>query len=148
MKRFFCALLALMIVFSVVPAASAAESEQAVVYFADGSYIVSEVVSVNGRASGSVSGSKPYTYYSADGRSLWKATLSGTFRYTGSSAVCTSASISTTVYDSSWRTISKSSEKEGSAAVGTVKMGGNIAGMATTVPVSLRLTCDANGNLS
>lgn len=149
MKRLFCALLVVVVVFSTVPtAANAAECEQTIIHFADGGYLVSEVIPVATRAAGEISASKPYTYYDANGRSQWMITLSGVFRYTGSSAVCTDASASVTVYDSSWYTISKTTREDGASAVCAATMGRKGAGATSTFPVSLRLTCDANGNLS
>ena len=84
-----------------------------------------------------------------NGTAQWKATLSGSFTYTGSSATCTSSSVDVTVYDSSWYTISKSSNKSGSKATASVTMGEKLAGVTVTkVPISLAMTCDKNGNLS
>lgn len=150
MKRIICGILTLILVFSALPVvATAAQGEREILYFEDGSYLVSEVISVSTRASGTISGSKPYTYYSTDGRTLWKATLNGTFRYTGSSATCTNSSISVSIYDSSWYTISKSAGKSGSSATGSASMSMKSAGVTVmTVPVSMSLTCDANGKLS
>ena len=150
MKRIFCGMLVLILAFGILPiAASADPGEREIIYFEDGSYLVSEVIPVSTRASGTISGTKPYTYYSNDGRALWKATLNGTFRYTGSSATCTSASINVSIYDSSWYTISKSAEKSGSSATGSASIGMKSAGVTIkTVPVSMSLTCDANGKLS
>lgn len=147
-KRVCCALFALIIVFAVVPAANAVDMDQTVIRFPDGSYLVSEVMPAVTRTSGRISGSKPYTYYDANGRSQWEITLRGTFSYTGSSAVCTDASVSITIYNNAWYTISKNTKKEGDSAIGAVTMGGRVTGSVSTVPVSLRLTCDANGNLS
>lgn len=150
MKRLICSVLVLMLVFSAIPVmVHADQGNKEITYFEDGSYLVSEVTPASTRASGTTSGTKPYTYYSASGRSLWEVTLSGTFRYTGSSATCTDSSVSVSVYDSSWYTASKSARKSGSSATGSASMSMKSAGVTVmTVPVSMSLTCDANGKLS
>ena len=57
--------------------------------------------------------------------------------------------VNVTIYDSSWYTVSKSASKSGNTATGSVIMGDTANGVTVKrVPVSLTLTCDANGNLS
>lgn len=150
MKRIFSFILVVSILICVTPVQTkASEKKLDTIYFEDGSYMTVEVITKGMRASGSVSGSKPYTYYGKNGTAQWKATLSGSFTYTGSSATCTSSSVDVTVYDSSWYTISKSSSKSGSKATASVTMGEKLAGVTVTkVPISLAMTCDKNGNLS
>lgn len=148
MKRVVCAVLALMLVFCILPVNTwAVENE--IIYFDDGSYIVIEVINNGMRASGSISGGKQYTHYDSDGSSNWKAVLNGSFSYTGSGATCTSSSMNVTIYDSSWYTISKSASKSGNKATGSATVGQKVSGVTVTrVPVNLTLSCDANGNLS
>lgn len=148
MKRLFCLTLAFAILISVVPLfASATENE--ILYFEDGSYIIIETVCNSTRASGAVSGGKQYTYYDSDGVSKWKAVLNGSFTYTGSSATCTSSSVDVTVYDVSWYVSYKYAGKSGNSATASVTMARTVDGTTLTkVPVTLILTCDANGNLS
>lgn len=150
MKRIFSFILVVAILICVTPIQSnASEKNWETIYFEDGSYMTVEVITKGIRASGSVSGSKPYTYYGKNGTVQWKATLSGSFTYTDSSATCTSSSVDVTVYDSSWYTISKSASKSGSKATASVTMGEKLAGVTVTkVPISLAMTCDKNGNLS
>ena len=115
----------------------------------DGSYITIEITTLGERASGSVTGNKVYTHYDENGTSNWKAILSGSFTYIGSSATCTSSNMSVSIYDSSWYTVSKSASKSGNQAMGSAIMGRTSLGNTVArVPVSLTLTCDANGNLS
>ena len=152
MKRFATfALLAALLV-AVIPITCFAESadEQTVItYFDDGSYIDEKISVVQSRASGTTSGTKDATYYGSGGSAEWKATLTGTFTYTGSSATCTASSISVTIYDSDWYTSSKSASKSGNSANGSVTMGKKLLGVTvSTVSKDVTLKCDANGNLS
>lgn len=150
MKRMFIALLIAIFVCGSLPIAGAAEAVTTEkIEFEDGSYLIVETIRNGARASHSISGSKPYTYYNESGVAQWKATLSGTFTYTGSSATCTSSSVSTTIYDSSWSTGSKSSGKSGNKATGSVTMKKKSGGVVVkSVPVSLSLSCSANVSLS
>ena len=128
----------------------AAEAEKSIVtYFEDGSYIVETIRVVQSRASGTLSGSKEKTYYSDAGNAGWKAVLTGTFTYTGSSSTCTASSCSVTIYDSAWYTISKSATKSGNTAYASVTIGKKLLGVTVTqVPASISLSCDKDGNLS
>lgn len=150
MKRILCYILASVMLFCMIPIHSnAVENKLETIYFEDGSYMTVGIITKGARASGSVSGSKPYTYYGSDGNEKWKAVVTGSFKYTGSSATCTSSSVDVTVYSSSWYTISKSASKSGNTATASVTMGEKQGGVTVTkVPVSLSLSCDADGNLS
>lgn len=129
--------------------AHAAEKESEIIYFDDGSYMMVEIIENGTRASGSVTGNKVSTHYDSDGNAKWKAVLTGSFTYTGSSATCTSASVDVTIYDSAWYTINKSASKRGNTASASVEMGRRVAGVTVAqVPANMTFTCDANGNLS
>lgn len=135
---------------SVVPVhGQAVEQEVNVIHFDDGSYIVETIDIAQSRASGTKTGTKSQTYYGSAGDSEWKAVLTGTFTYTGSSATCTSSSVDVTIYDSAWYVISKSASKSGNSANASVTMGEKLLGVTVTkVPTELSLQCDVNGNLS
>lgn len=150
MKRVISVLLAIYLVVVVLPVGGyAAEQKEEIIYFDDGSYLVIEINHSQERATWRVTGNKRYTYYSSDGTSLWYAVLTGSFDYTGTSSSCTSSSISVTVQDSAWYVISKSASKSGNKATASVTMGEKVLGVTVArVPVSLTLSCDANGNLS
>ena len=123
--------------------------EAETIEFEDGSFAIIETSIYGVRASGSITGNKKYTYYSNSGAEKWKATLTGKFTYTGSSATCTSSSVSVSISDSGWYQIYKNASKSGNKATASVTMGYKLDGETITrVPVSLTLTCDANGNLS
>ena len=148
MKRMLSCILVMVLLLSVIPVCgSAAEADM--ILYQDGGYAVIEITSLGSRASGTVTGSKTYTYYDSDDVAQWKAILTGKFTYTGSASTCTSSSVSTTIYDSTWYAVSKSASKSGNTATAYVKMGDAPDGVTVIiVPVSLTLSCDANGNLS
>lgn len=150
MKRIFVGILVLVLVLSMIPVRAVAEEKQVeTVYFEDGSYMTVELIAKSSRVSGSVSGSKTTTYNNSSGTALWKVTLTGNFSYTGSSATCTSTAIDVTILDSSWYTVYKTSGRSGNKATGSATVGKSVGGTSVTkVPVSLTITCDANGNLS
>lgn len=152
MKRIICSILVACLLLTVAPfhayAAELSDREEEIIYFEDGSYITISVRVNPSRAAGSVSGDKVYTYY-YDGGTAWKAVLTGSFTYTGSSATCTSSSCDVTVYNSAWYTVSKSASRSGNSATASVTMGRKLLGITVEkIPTSLKLTCDANGNLS
>ena len=151
-KRLFTCVLLAAVLFFVFPLncfALEAGKESIVTYFEDGSYMTEKVYAVQTRASGTVTGSKVKNYYDSDGNLDWKAVLTGTFSYTGSSATCTAASCNVTIYDSSWHVSSKSASKSGNTAYGTVTMEYKLLGVTVDKKsTDLSLQCDANGNLS
>lgn len=151
MNRFTRVVLAMLLIVSLLPVRTLAvePDNTTVTYFEDGSYLVETILTVQARASGTVSGSKESTYHGSDGSAKWKAVLNGTFTYTGSSATCTAASCSVTIYDNDWYTISRSASKSGNTAYGYATIGKKLLGVKVDeVSVSPTLKCDANGNLS
>ena len=148
MRRFICSVLLAVLIIGILPVSALADDAD-IIYLSDGSYMVARLYEHGTRAAGTVSGGKEYTHYDSDGSANWKAVLSGTFAYTGSSSSCTASNMNVTIYDSSWYTVSKSASKSGNTATGSVIMGDTANGVTVKrVPVSLTLTCDANGNLS
>lgn len=151
MKRLSCVLLAVFLLCMMIPTqAVALTNEEVSVIYLDDEYYIIETISVNrSRASGSVTGTKTHTCYDGDGNADWKAVLTGSFTCSGTSAICTSSSVSVTIYDSSWYTISKSAAKSANVASASVTMGCKILGVTyNKVTTPITLTCDANGNLS
>lgn len=126
----------------------AAEEEQEIVRFADGGYLLIELSANASRATEQVTGSKKYTYYDSNNTSQWRATLTGTFTYTGSSATCTASSVDVAIYNSAWYVSYKTAGKSGNKATASVTMKKTSDNVTSSVPVNLSLSCDANGNLS
>ena len=151
MKRILSMSMALIMIVSLlsVTCFATSRSNTVVTYFDDGSCLVETMEIEYSRASGTKSGTKTQTYYDASGNTDWKVVLTGTFSYTGSSATCTASSVSVTIYDSDWYTVSKSATKSGATASASVTMGYKVLGVTTKkVTATPTLTCDANGNLS
>lgn len=122
-------------------------------YFDDGSYIVTTITessSILTRASGSKTASKTSKYYSSSGSALWSVTVTGSFSYTGSSAKCTSSSVSANSYSSLWKINSKSASKSGATAKATAKayQYDSNGKYITSVTKTVGLTCSINGSLS
>lgn len=149
MKRIFSILLVMIFMLTFLPVAGNAAEKVEMIYFDDGSYMTIEIAYSPARATWSVTGNKQYTYYDSSSVSQWKAVLTGTFTYTGTSSTCTASSVNVTIYDSSWYMISKSASKSGNKATAAVTMGEKADGVTIMkIPVNLTLICDANGNLS
>lgn len=149
MKRTLSLCIAFFLVLSMIPLqAEAAQYE--VQYFEDGSYLVTYILTTEDALySSSKNGSKVNTFHAADGTVVWEVKLTGSFTYNGSSSSCTKASCSVSHYTSDWYTISKSSSKSGNTAYGDATIGEKVLGVTVRkVPVSLSLSCDANGKLS
>lgn len=150
MKRMISGILILALVLSVLPLdCFATDTETVVKRYADGSYMTETLSVQTARASGSKTGTKTRSYYNADDTLAWQVVLTGKFTYTGSTATCTSSSVSTNIYESGWYTVSKSATKSGNSANGTAVIGEKVLGVTLgKVQVDLTLSCDANGNLS
>lgn len=153
MKRFFCAVLTLLMLACLLPrqtlAAEISATGESTVYFKDGSYMVTTIEEISTRASGTKTQSKARTYYGSDDEIKWKILLTGTFTYNGTSSTCTSSTCNVDVYASNWYVVSKSAEKSGNEASCTVTMGQTFLGITISKPVhTLTITCDKDGNLT
>lgn len=157
MKKLIALLLSLVTVLSMTCVAFAGEMPTTTntypaeyEYFDDGSYIVTTITEESSlpltRTTNTKSGSKKATYYSASNVALWNVTVSGKFSYTGSSAKCTSSSVSANSYSSSWKINSKSASKSGASASATATA--KYCNSSTYKSLSVTLTCKANGVLS
>lgn len=152
MKRFSIIVSLLLVVTLFVPTSVIANDltqTSEIIYLENGCYITIEITESPERASASKSGTKNYVYRSNSGNELWRASLRGTFTYTGTSATCTASSCTTTVTDTAWYEVSKNASRSGASAIGEFVMGHKILGITINKEtVNMSLTCDANGNLS
>ena len=152
MKRMLAGILMVLMLASMLAlGVSAKENEKSedVIYFDNGDYLVISITESVARASGRKSGKTTSNYYGEDGVREWSAVLSGTFTYNGSSAACTASSCSVSISDTAWYVISKTASKSGSTATANLTMGRKLLGVTINkVPVTMTLSCDANGNLS
>lgn len=117
--------------------------------FEDGSRLYEEKPAVIQTVRGGVTSQKAYHHINSSGNRLWSATVVGSFTYNGSTSSCTSASCSTTIYNGNWSEQSCSAYPSGNTATGNVTMIRKVLFIVLeTVPVTITLTCDKNGNLS
>lgn len=102
-----------------------------------------------GRSSNTKTGTRVYIRNDTSGTAQWKATLTATFTYNGTTSTCTNASCAVTIYNSSWYVVSKSTTRSGNTATAHLTMGYRVLGItAFTQSYTISLSCDANGNLS
>ena len=151
MKRILIIMTLIAFLSVIIPAPAYAFDTNAeeIIQLDDGGFIVVSISSMDGRSLVTKNGSKSYTYYANDGTMSWKAVLSGTFTYDGTSSTCTQSSCAVTIYESSWYTVYKTAGKSGNQATGEVIMGRKLLGVTVdSITISFDLTCDANGNLS
>ena len=163
MKRLCYIFLTAIILIGFFPTDNASAEEPAsiieMISFIDGSYAIVTLsggsvpttpCSIGLRSLRSIkSGSKTYTYYSNTGAVEWSATLTASFSYTGSTSSCTSANCTVSISNNSWYLISKTCTKSGNAATANVTMGLKYLGKTVqTIPITITLSCDANGNLA
>jgi hypothetical protein len=145
---FFC-ILALLASCFLFPA-HASEHQETVVYYEDGSYLVTTIAESYSRSSGTKTGSKEDRYYDASGNLQWKITVSGTFSYNGITSNCIYADGTTTIVDSSYARLgSESTYRNGATATYTIKLEKIVLGIVVGKEThSISLTCDKDGNLS
>lgn len=120
-----------------------------IIYFEDGSYLTITTIAVDTRGNFTRSGSRLYEYYNSSNVKKWEATLFATFIYDGASCTCASSSVQVNILDDAWYIVSKEEGKSGNTATGELTMGYKFLGITTTKKtVSMRITCDKDGNLS
>jgi len=153
MKRLlsFCLTVLIMLgVFSCISFA-ADETIMSVEYYSDGSY---GITSIKGEftpfaAKGSTTKTKSYQHYNSDDTLAWKASITATFTYNGTTASCTDVSKSTTIYDSAWKCTASSCSKSGATATGNFTFKRYVLLVPVqTINKTLTLTCDRNGNVT
>lgn len=121
------------------------QSETDIEYFADGSYVVTELEQSSNLVRATKTGYKTRTYYTASDIKVFMVSLTGNFSYTsGVSSKATSASVTVTTYASGSKFVSKNAYCSGKTAYGsgTVSYGG------FNLTQSPSLSCDTYGNLS
>ena len=153
MKRLIPLIIAVLTIVSmssaVVAYAAQGEVLEEIIWLDNDSYIKVTTQTISTYASGTVTKSKSYTFYTGDD-AQWKTTLNGTFTYNGVTSTCTSSSCSVSIYNSTnWYVVSKSANKSDNTATATVTIGYKVLGITTRKDTyDLTLTCDKNGNVS
>ena len=151
MKQITSALLSILLIISLVSFTNAKTIENHEVYtteyYDDGSYGITTITIVSSKAFNSTkTASKSYNHYSASNVLLWTITLTATFTYNGSTASCTNATPSYTMYATTWSVTKSNATYSGNTATGnfTVKRY-NMFIPVETVNKTLTLTCSPSG---
>ena len=153
MKYAIKILSALLIVVILLPcnafAANTAECDRQIIYYEDGSYMLIETKYIDTRATSTRVGYRSYTRYSATNQIQWVATLSATFEYDKSTAVCLSSNCDVEITNTNWHLVSKSASKSGATATAQVTMQHKLLGITiNTETIDLSLTCSPNGDFT
>lgn len=135
--------------FSISGSAACTDTKE-ILILEDGSYYLTTIEEIStSKTTSTKNGKKTVNYYNSNDELLWSVSVIGTFSYTGSSATCTSASVSTTCPSSDWKISSKSSSKNGATASAKATAKRYIDGSVTkTITKTVTLTCSATGKLS
>lgn len=160
MKKSLSLFIALITVISMlsVPSALAQEpptaDEPQIIVYEDGSYLVTTIELCGVQAASATktnteTRTKTVTYYSQSGDVEWKVEVVGTFTYDGTTATCTTAICTASIYNKKWYVVSKSASKSKNVAYGNAVMGYKMLGVTVDKKTcKLALTCDPNGNFS
>ncbi len=149
MKKFFALLLTICCCFSLfIPQAAALDTANTTtrIDLPDGGYIIEEISSNTPatRATTSTSKTKTHTRYTASGHALYAVSVTGSFKYTGSTSWATGSSASVAIYDSNVVYVSKSASYASNYATAT----GRIKYLGDSESHTVTLYCDKNGNFS
>ena len=119
-----------------------------VVYFDDGSYIITEQYIVDTRAANQQIATSVKKFIDESGNLDWKITLTATFTYDGVTARCTATDLDVTIYDSSWYQISAYHNRSLAQGYADVQLGRRHLGVTVEQPTyHLTLTCTPDGNI-
>lgn len=109
-----------------------------------------EISAARATSTKSKSVSKTVVFQNADGDVLWQVRLDATFRYNGTTSVCTAANASTQTFSSSWKTrvssCSKSQNRAYASAYGNRYS--SKGKLIETVTQNVTLTCSKTGAIS
>lgn len=157
MKKILSFVFSFVMIFAASTVVAYAEREsvvsQTIEYLEDGSYIVTTIAEeynvAIARTTYSKTGSKTVTIYNSDDEKMVQLKLTGIFNYTGSSATCTSASTSYTVYNDNWKVTSATASKSGNKATGNfTSKRYTLLIPVETVNSTVTITCSNSGTLS
>ena len=151
MKRSISLFLAMSLMFSLFAIANGRSLNEedslilAVEYYPDGSYSITRLISETASRA-TITKSKVFDFYSASSVLLWQVKLTATFTYNGSTASCTNATPSYTVYNTAWKVKKATASYSGNTATGsfTVKRY-NLGIPVETINKTLTLTCSPSG---
>lgn len=151
MKKTILFLITIIMVLSIVPTAFASqESSNYIEYLDDGSYLVVSIESSQiFKTTNTKSAKKTVTHKDNSGEILWSATLKANFSYNGSSATCTSSSITYSIADDTWKLISANATKSDNKALADIVAKKYALGIPfKTIEKTITIACSANGTIS
>ena len=151
MKRVLSLFVSVLLILTMAVPVSAAETvvSEEITYFEDGSYLITTTVQSLSRATNTTTGFTRKTFVDAEGNTDWRAVLTGTYTYDGTTATCTGSTIDVYIYDNVYHTLSKSAGKSGASATGTFTIARTVIGITIAQDTySMTLTCNPNGTLS
>ena len=96
----------------------ALEENYSTIYYENGYYYETIVTTINSVARSAKEGSKTVYCKNSSGKTLWSVTVNGTFTYNGSTSSCTSASVSTSVYQAEKRAVETIHDRESAVMIG------------------------------
>lgn len=115
-------------------------------YLGNGIYVETTIESpiISTYSTTTTTKTKTSKYKDSSGTILYTVSVTGTFKYTGTSSTCTSASANATTSVTAWKVGSKSATKSGNKATAKATMNHYYNGtlVQTTYP-SVTLTCSA-----
>ncbi len=119
-------------------------------YLKDGAHITTVIrEGASTQAASTKRATKTTSYVSSDNTVAWSVSVTGTFKYNGSTSSCTAATVATSSNSSYWSIVSSSASKSGNSATATAAAKQVFAGITLqTVSKSVTLSCDKNGKLS
>lgn len=151
-KRTFSLLSIIVLLLALFPGfASAAEvsENEYIIPLENGCYILVTITEVPSRAANAKTASKTFSFKAEDGTVQWKAVLTGTFTYNGTTATCTASSCDVTIYETDYYVISKTTGTSSNTATASVTMGRKFLGITIAKETyNMTLTCSPNGTLS
>lgn len=150
MKKVLSILFAALFLLVLIPSAPVkAETTTDVVYFEDGSYVVTVLQEYSTRSTNQKSASKSQKYHASNGELACTLTVHGTFRYDGTTATCTASTYTHQIHNNSWSFSSGSASKSGNTATAKGTFARKVLGITVdSKTLTVSLSCDKNGNLS
>lgn len=146
MKKAISLLTAVLLVFCMaLPVMASDPSEETVLTFEDGSYLVVTLDTTPLTRTISPVAAKTYTYYNVDDERQWDYTLMAQFSYNGSTSSAIEAKSKTVIYNREWSQTYVDVYREGAYAYGEAVFEHSSDG---TVPITVTIYCDKNGNIS
>ena len=151
MKKVLSLVVSFLLILTMAVPVSAAETvvSEEITYFEDGSYLITTTVQSLSRAANTTTGFTRKSFVDASGYTCWRAVLTGTYSYDGTTATCTGSTIEVYIYNNDFYAITKSAGKSGASATGTFTIARTVIGITIERNTySMTLTCNPNGTLS